>query len=105
MQLKLQQLGFAVDHASDGELAMEKMRQNSYDVLLLDLRLPKKNGFEVIKEVRASTALCDMKIFVVSNLGKKEDLAKAIELGADSYFIKAGTNIHDLTEKIAALIG
>lgn len=104
MQLKLGKLGFHVDYASDGQMAMEKLKAGAYDVMLLDLRLPKKSGFEIITEVRSDPKLAHIKIFVLSNLGQKEDLDKALKLGADNYFIKADTNIHDLIEKITALL-
>lgn len=104
LKLKLTGLGFQVDHAPNGEQAMEYIGKNPYDIILLDLRLPKKSGFEIIQEIRANPQWKDLKIFVLSNLGQKEDLDKALELGADSYLIKADTSIHSLLEKITALI-
>lgn len=104
LKMKLSGMGFAVDHASNGEQAMDYIGKNSYDILLLDLRLPKKNGFEIIQEVRANQQWKHIKIFVLSNLGQREDLDRALELGADAYLIKANTSIHDLLKKITALI-
>ena len=104
LKLKLAEMGFHVDHAPDGEQAMDYIGKNPYDIILLDLRLPKKNGFEIIREIRANPQWKHLKIFVLSNLGEKEDLDRAVELGADGYFIKADTNIHSLLKKITDFI-
>lgn len=104
LKMKLTGMGFGVDHASNGEQAMDYIGKNPYDIVLLDLRLPKKNGFEIIQEVRANPQWKHLKIFVLSNLGQREDLDRALELGADAYLVKANTSIHDLLKKITALI-
>ncbi len=104
LKLKLSALGFIADHATNGEQAMEFIGKNKYDVVLLDLRMPKKNGFEVIQEIRANPLWKHIKIFVLSNLGQKEDLDKALDMGADAYLVKADTSIQDLLTKITALI-
>lgn len=105
LKMKLGGMGFHVDHAPNGEQAMDFIGKNPYDIVLLDLRLPKKNGFEVIREVRANPQWKHLKILVLSNLGQKEDLDRALELGADACLVKADTNIHDLLKKITAFIG
>lgn len=104
LKMKLIGIGFETDHASNGEQAMEYIGKNPYDIILLDLRLPKKNGFEIIQEIRANPLWKHLKIFVLSNLGQKEDLQRALDLGADAYLVKADTSIHDLLKKITALI-
>ena len=55
--LKLKEQGFLVENAFDGEEAMEKIKENNYDLVLLDILLPKKNGFEIIREMKTNDNL------------------------------------------------
>lgn len=97
---ELKKRNIPTDIAIDGEEALQKLAQKNYDVLLLDLLLPKVNGFEIIKEVRKNPTQAFLKIIVMSNLGQESDIKHAIELGANEYYIKADTTIHELIEKI-----
>lgn len=86
---KFRQEGFKVKRASDGEQGLKMLSREKPDCLLLDILLPKKDGFEVIKEARAKLEFKKMPIIVISNLGQKDDIDKALDLGANDYFIKA----------------
>ena len=86
---KFRQEGFKVKRASDGDQGLKMLTREKPDCLLLDILLPKKDGFQVIKETRAHTDFKKMPIIVISNLGQKDDIDKALGLGATDYFIKA----------------
>lgn len=97
---KLNKAGIHADTALNGEEAMERIKREKYDVILLDLLLPKKNGFEVIKEVRADSSFKKTKIIAFTNLGSEDDRKKAAELGVNDYLVKADMKIDDVIEKV-----
>lgn len=100
ISLKLAQKGIIADTALNGEEALERLKKAKYNLILLDLLLPKKSGFDVLKEIKTGVDLNGARIIVLSNLGQEENIAKAKSLGADNYIIKADINIDELTEKI-----
>jgi DNA-binding response OmpR family regulator len=71
----------------------------------LDVILPKKNGFEVLEEIRQDPGLTHLPIIIISNLGQDTDVARGKDLGAIEYYVKAQTSIDDLVLKIKAFIG
>ncbi|MEX2052759.1 MAG: response regulator [Candidatus Paceibacterota bacterium] len=91
--------GWDVSTAEDGEEAVELMEKNSFDLVLLDLMLPKKDGFQVLKEVKGHTALKSLPIIVLSNLGDDDDIKRALSLGASDYFVKTQHPIGEVIEK------
>jgi len=86
---KLQQSGMDVFAASDGELALRYVREHRPAVLLLDILMPKKDGFEVLEEIKADPALKKIPVVLLTNLGEPEDIKRARKLGADDYMIKS----------------
>jgi DNA-binding response OmpR family regulator len=98
LQLKLQREGFAVDVAPDGEAAMAMLTKNSYDALILDLIMPKMNGFEVLEGIQELKT--KPKVIVASNLSQEQDAQRAKSLGADDYFVKSNTPLKDIVEKV-----
>jgi DNA-binding response OmpR family regulator len=93
---------FEVSLAKDGEEAINFLKSNKPDLVLLDLILPKKSGFEVMEEIRSNSQLQteEIPIIIISNLGQPEDVQRGQELGAVEYFVKAKTSIDDLVEKV-----
>lgn len=91
--------GWEVTIAMDGEEAMEKVKKESFDLMLLDLIMPKKNGFEVLEEINNNPELKDLSIIVLSNLGTDEDIKKALSLGAKDYFVKTQHPVSEIIEK------
>ena len=100
MAFILNKRSIRADTALNGEEAIVRLKKEKYDLVLLDLLLPKKNGFEVIKAIKTNGFSKNAKILVFSNLGQKEDIEKAMALGADDYIIKADTGINKLVERI-----
>jgi len=102
LKTKLQKHGFEVIWAADGEIALEMFKKNDIDLILLDIILPKKTGFEVLEEIRMDPQLQSKKtpVMIISNLGQEEDIARGKELGVVEYFIKAKISIDDLVERV-----
>ena len=103
---RLQKEGFEVGIAKDGEQALEALKLKRPNLILLDIILPKKSGFEVMEEMRNDPQMQSNEppIIIISNLGQPEDVARGQELGAIEYFIKAKTSIDDLVQKIREFI-
>ncbi len=90
------------EYASDGVLAIELLKSkldNPPALVLLDLMLPKKNGFEVLGEMKADPKLKDVPVIILSNLGQESDVTKGMALGANEYLVKAETKINTIIEK------
>ena len=94
------QEGFEVLSASDGEEGLKATKEEKPDLILLDLILPKKDGFEVLKELKADEKLKDIPVIVLTNLEGVGDVEKAIELGATTYLVKANYKLDDVVTKI-----
>lgn len=100
-QTKLAMEGFEVEIANDGLEAIQKLGFNDYDLILLDLMLPKMNGFDVLKQLRTSGWPAAQKpVIVFSNLGDPSDIDKAQKLGASDYVVKANLSPDQVVEKI-----
>lgn len=97
---KLTKENFSVVIAVDGEEGIKKVQEENADLVLLDLILPRINGFEVLKKAKESPATSEIPVIVISNLGQEEDVKRAIELGAKDYLIKAHFTLDEIVEKI-----
>ena len=95
---------YTIATATDGDTAVKMAQRLNPDIILLDLLLPKIDGFGVIKNLKANPKLKDTPIIVLSNLGDDASVEKAKTLGAQDYFVKAGTDLEVLEEKIKKLI-
>ena len=102
-RVKLEKSGFELRLASDGEEVLDILRDFTPDLILLDLVMPKKDGFTVLAEIRADPKWQQTPVLVASNLGQKEDLERATKLGATDYIIKSDLSMASLVEKINAL--
>ena len=91
--------GWEVFVAKDGEEAVAVIKKTPLDLVLLDLLMPKKDGFEVLKEVRGNPELKNLPIVVLSNLGGDEDIKKALTLGANDYYVKTQHPMSEIVEK------
>lgn len=102
---RLQKVGISVVKVFDGEAAIETLKtMDKPDLILLDIILPKKSGFEVMEEINGNPMLKDGPILVISNLGQDVDIARGKALGAAEYLIKAQTGIDDLVAKIKSFL-
>jgi DNA-binding response OmpR family regulator len=98
LELKLLHSGFQPTVVFDGEAAVNALVTDTFDIMLLDLMMPKIDGFGVLNEIRKRGI--SLPVIVTSNLGQPEDARKAKELGAKEYFVKSDTPISVLVEKI-----
>ncbi|MFH0891882.1 MAG: response regulator [Candidatus Falkowbacteria bacterium] len=96
----LERAGFTVIPVMDGVMALEKIKQEKPDMVLLDLIMPVKNGFEVLKDIKADEAIKNIPIIILSNLGQDSDIEKGRELGAADYLIKSNFSMNEVIEKI-----
>jgi len=86
---KLTQAGFKVEIADDGQKGIDKAKEGQPDLILLDIVLPKVDGFEALKQLKSDSQLKNIPIILLTNLGQKTDVEKGLTLGADAYIIKA----------------
>jgi DNA-binding response OmpR family regulator len=107
-QKKLKDSGFKVEVAKDGERALEILKEKNFDLMLLDIVLPKIDGWKILEEIKEMKKekkdLEKMKIVIWSNLGEKEDIKKGLSLGATSYLIKANFTPSEVVREIEKLL-
>lgn len=97
---KFEKESFDVVVASDGAEVLPLAEKNSPDLILLDLILPKKSGFEVLAELKADPELKIIPVIVLSNLGQDEEIKSALNLGAADYLVKTEHPINEVVEKV-----
>ena len=90
--------------ATDGEMALEAIKSFVPQVILLDLILPKRSGFEVLEVIQSDPQFSGIPVIILSNLGQDTDITKGKQLGAVEYFIKAKTSIDDLVMKVEGFL-
>jgi len=95
----LTRAGFDVEQALDGAEALEKVKAETPDLMLLDLIMPIKNGFDVLEEISAKK-MKKFPIIILSNLGQELDIKKAKEFAADDYLIKSNVTLKEVVEKV-----
>ncbi len=102
---KLVSLGFKVEIAEDGDVAWEKLQQDPLpDLVLLDVVLPKKDGFEILEALRGAERTKKLPIILLTNLGQKPDVERGIKLGANDYIIKAHFTPTEVVDKITNIL-
>lgn len=104
-QTKLAKLGYNIEVIEDGEAAWQRLQQEPVpDLLLLDIVLPKRDGFEILQMLRKQALTKQLPIILLTNLGQKPDVERGLTLGADDYVIKAHFTPTEVVEKINALL-
>lgn len=101
---KFEKAGFETKVSSDGEAAILDSKSFLPEIIVLDLVLPKKSGFEVLKAVKADPETKAIPVIVVSNLGEDSDIKQALSLGAKDYFVKSQHPINEIVEKVKIAI-
>lgn len=96
----LESEGYTVSVAMDGEAAFDELKKKIPSLVLLDLLLPKKNGFDVLRDIRANPEYQHIPVVVLSNLGEDSDIKRALELGANDYFVKSQHPIQEVMDKV-----
>ncbi len=101
---KLEKSGFSISLAHDGQEAIDQLAKSTPDIVLLDILLPKVNGLEVLKSIRSKPETKQLPVLVFSNLGSKEEIKTAMDLGATEYMVKASYTIDELIKKINQIL-
>src|SRR5712691_5074740 len=101
----LKRQGFTVLPAVDGEEALRMARAEAPDVVLLDLIMPKLQGFEVLRALKADPATTKIPVIILSNLGQESDVKQAMEAGAAGYFVKANLSLQDPVKRVGEVVG
>jgi DNA-binding response OmpR family regulator len=95
--------GFMVMTASDGEEAIRKVEKVRVNIILLDIVLPKKDGFEVLQHIRMQEFLKNIPVILLTNLEQSEDIERALSLGATTYLVKSNYKLQEIVEKVRSL--
>ena len=99
-RLKLELDGYRVNTALDGEEGLRKAGDLSPDIIFLDIRLPKMDGLEVLRKLRAQEKTRNIPVIILSNYDEEDLVARGLRLGAHEYLIKARTTPASLSEGI-----
>jgi two-component system, OmpR family, response regulator CiaR len=94
---------FQVDVAENGSRAMSQIHQNDYALVLLDLIMPEKNGFEVLEQMRKEKDKTPVLVF--SNLAHEDEKKRALDLGAKGYFVKSDLDTSQILNIIQSFVG
>lgn len=103
LQLKLSHSGFDVEIATNGEEALQSMEKSKFDLILLDLIMPKMNGFDFLEELKKRKNT--IPVIVSSNLSQEEDMKRVKSLGAVDYYVKSNVTIAQVVEKVNRYLG
>jgi DNA-binding response OmpR family regulator len=101
---KLTGSGFDVETAFDGQEALVKANAQKPNLILLDVVLPKMDGFEFLQLLKKEAAIADTPVIILTNLGQKEEVEKGLKLGAKDYIIKAHFTPTEVVAKVKKLL-
>ena len=103
LEFLMKREGYQVEVANDGEEAVRRIRASRPDLVLLDVMMPRKNGYEVCQEIRAEPALQGTRILMLTAKGRDTEVAKGLALGADAYMTKPFST-RELVDKVRSLL-
>lgn len=92
--------GFEVVSALDGEKGFQMAKDEKPDIILLDIILPKMDGFEVLTRLKSAEETKEIPVIILTNLSDLENIQKALDLGATTYLVKADFHLDDVLKKI-----
>ncbi|MEI6597200.1 MAG: response regulator [bacterium] len=95
---------FKVVVAEDGEKAIRIAAKEMPDIVLLDIMLPKQNGFEVLKQLKADKATVNIPVILLTNLSQKDEIDKGLKMGAVDYLVKAHFMPSEVVDKIKKML-
>jgi len=103
-QIKFEKEGMEVWVATDGEEALDFLKKEPPDVILLDIMLPKVSGFSVLEAIRKDERWKGVPVIILSNLGQQQDIERGKALGVVEYIVKANAKINEVVEKVKKLL-
>lgn len=101
---KFEMAGFEILKAEDGAKGLELAKKEPPDIILLDIIMPKLDGFAVLKELRKEIKTKKIPVILLTNLAQDDDIKKGKELGANDYFVKANHTPAEVVEKVKNLL-
>ena len=102
---KLAKTGIDVAYAMDEKSSFQEIEKGIPDIILLDLILPGVSGFDILKKIKSDERTKSIPVIILSNLGSEADIKKGLDMGADSYLIKANVLVEDIIAKIKEVLG
>jgi len=96
----LKESGYETKQAFDGKEGLSKIKEERFDLILLDLILPKLDGFELLKRLREDSKNKETPVIVLTNLEEPTDIEKMLELGATTYLVKSDQSLEDIVAKV-----
>ena len=96
---KLSRSGFEFFEATNGEEGLNKIIAERPDIVLLDLILPRKNGFDVLIDIKSNKNTENIPVLILSNLGQESDIERGLALGAKDYLVKTEVSLSEVVEK------
>ena len=103
LEFLMKREGHEVSIARDGQQALDAIRAQRPDLVLLDVMMPFKNGFEVLQELRADEAIAGTKVLMLTAKGRETEVTKGLAMGADAYMTKPFST-KELVTKVKALL-
>ena len=104
-QKKFEMEGFKISTSDNGEKGLADAKKKKPDIILLDVLLPKMDGFSVLKQLKEDVATKNIPVILLTNLGQKDDVEKGLEAGAVDYLIKAHFKPSEIVEKVRKVLG
>ncbi|HEX7456137.1 MAG TPA: response regulator [Candidatus Nanoarchaeia archaeon] len=97
--------GFVTKVAEDGEQALGLVKKEKFDLILLDIMIPKIDGLEVLKRLRSDSSTKDVAVIILSNLGQDEMIKQALQVGAKAYIIKSLYTPDQVVAEVRSILG
>ena len=97
---KLSRLGFDFFEATNGEEGLNKVIAEKPDLVILDLILPRKNGFDVLIDMKSNKNTENIPVIILSNLGQESDIQRGLSLGAEAYLIKTEVSLSGVVDQV-----
>ncbi len=104
LEKKFVSSGFSLFHARNGEEAMSHLKENTPDIIILDLMLPGMDGFEILQKIHDEGRFKKVPVIILSNLSKPSDLERAKVLGASKFMVKASSSLDQIVSEVKTLI-
>ena len=103
LEFLMKREGFTVCIAADGQEAIDKVRSETPDLVLLDIMMPRKNGYEVCQEIRSDPQLQGIRVLMLTAKGREMEVTKGLAMGADAYMTKPFST-RELVTRVKSLL-
>lgn len=101
---KFEMEGFKISMADNGETGLAEIKKKKPDIVLLDILMPKMDGFVVLEKLKADEATKNIPVILLTNLGQRDDVEKGLQMGAAGYLIKAHFKPSEVVDKVKEVL-